>query len=79
MPAHLAWAIVSQQISTFAANKIYQEAIAPYCVEDCISLSFSGDWAILDWQFGDEEGFGWIEGEGTLSELVGLRQEILLT
>jgi hypothetical protein len=31
----------------------------------------------LDWQYGDEEGFGWIEGEGTLPELVELRQEIL--
>ena len=56
---------------------ISQEALAPYCVEGCISLSFSGDWAILDWQFADEEGFGWIEGEGSLCELVGLRQEIL--
>ncbi len=56
---------------------ISQEAIAPYCVEGCISLSFSGDWAILDWQFGNEEGFGWIEGEDTLCELIGLRQEIL--
>jgi hypothetical protein len=54
-----------------------QKALELYCIKDCISLSFSGDWAILDWQFSNEEGFGWIEGEETLDELVGLRQEIL--
>jgi hypothetical protein len=35
-------------------------------------------YAILDWEFSQEEGFDyWIEGEGILSQLVGLRQEIL--
>ena len=61
----------------FPKSLIDQEAIAPYCVKHCISLSFREDWAILDWQFGKEEGFGWIEEESILSELVGLRQEIL--
>ncbi|MGL5032459.1 MAG: hypothetical protein ACRC6M_01495, partial [Microcystaceae cyanobacterium] len=41
-------------------------------------LSFTGDWAILDWHFHQEDGFcGWIEGEGRLDDLVALRQEIL--
>jgi hypothetical protein len=68
----------TQQLAfRFPKSLIDRAAIAHYCIEDCISLSFSEDWAILDWQYGNEEGFGWIEGEGALSELVGLRQEIL--
>lgn len=68
----------TQQLTfRFPQSLISQTEIAPYCLEDCISLSWSGDWAILDWQFNTEEGLGWIEGEGTLSELLELRQEIL--
>jgi hypothetical protein len=62
----------------FPKSLIDQKAITPYCVENCISLSFVGNWAILDWEFSQEEGFDyWIEGEGILSELIELRQEIL--
>ncbi len=57
---------------------IDRAAIEPYCVENAISLTFIGDWAILDWQFYDDDGFGWIEEcENILADLVGLRQEIL--
>ncbi|MDY7015204.1 MAG: hypothetical protein SVX43_16730, partial [Cyanobacteriota bacterium] len=68
----------TQQLTfRFPKSLISQDAIAPYCLEYCISLSWIGEWAILDWEFDDEEGFEWIEEEGALSELVGLRQEIL--
>lgn len=53
------------------------ESIQRYCIEDCITLSVINDFAILDIQFNQEEGFGWIEGEGYVSSLVGLRNEIL--
>ncbi|MCA2552896.1 MAG: hypothetical protein IM466_03885 [Microcystis sp. M04BS1] len=66
-----------QLMFRFPKSLIDREAIEPYCVKYCISLSFSEDWAILDWKYGNEEGFGWIEGEDTLSELLELRQEIL--
>jgi hypothetical protein len=62
----------------FPKNLISAKAIAPYCLDNCIELSFVGDWAILNWQFGQEDGFnGWIEGEGTLDQLIELHQEIL--
>lgn len=67
-----------QLMFRFPKSLISQKAIEPYCIDNCISLSFVGDWAILDWEFSQEEGFDyWIEGEGILSELIGLRQEIL--
>ncbi|AFY89304.1 hypothetical protein [Chroococcidiopsis thermalis] len=69
----------TQQLAfRFPKALIDSNAIEPYCLEDCISLSYMGDYAILDWEFSQEEGFDyWIEGEGILSQLVGLRQEIL--
>jgi hypothetical protein len=69
----------TQQLAfRFPKALIASNAIEPYCLEDCISLSFVGDYAILDWEFSQEEGFDyWIEGEGILSQLIGLRQEIL--
>ena len=67
-----------QLMFRFPTSLIDREAIELYCIDDYISLSFVGDWAILDWEFSQEEGFDdWIEGEGILSELIGLRQEIL--
>jgi hypothetical protein len=54
------------------------KAIEPYCVEDAISLEFSGGWAILNWKFYNEDGFGWIEeDQNILADLARLRQEIL--
>jgi hypothetical protein len=67
-----------QLMFRFPKSLISQKAIEPCCIDNCISLSFVGDWAILDWEFSQEEGFDyWIKGEGILSELIGLRQEIL--
>ena len=67
-----------QLMFRFPTSLINREAIELYCIDNYISLSFVGDWAILDWEFSQEEGFNdWIEGEGILSELIGLRQEIL--
>ena len=67
-----------QLMFRFPTSLINREAIELYCIDNYISLSFAGDWSILDWEFSQEEGFNdWIEGEGILSELIGLRQEIL--
>jgi hypothetical protein len=54
------------------------KAIEPYCIEHAISLTFTGEWAILNWEFYTEDGFGWIQEEqNILADLAGLRQEIL--
>jgi hypothetical protein len=69
----------TQQLAfRFSKALIDRKAIEPYCVEDAISLEFSGAWAILNWKFYTEDGFGWIEEEqNILADLAGLRQEIL--
>jgi hypothetical protein len=69
----------TQQLAfRFPKALIDRKAIEPYCVEDSISLDFSGNWAILNWKFYNEDGFGWIEeGQNILADLAGLRQEIL--
>jgi hypothetical protein len=54
-----------QLMFRFPTSLIDREAIELYCIDDYISLSFVGDWAILDWEFSQEEGFNdWIEGQG---------------
>jgi hypothetical protein len=67
-----------QLMFRFPKDLISLKAIAPYCSYRFIDHSSIGDWVILNWEFSQEEGFyDWIEGEGTLSELVALRQELL--
>jgi hypothetical protein len=44
---------------------------------DAVTVSAVGEYAILNIQLHEEEGLGWIEGEGRLGSLVGLRDAIL--
>ncbi|MDY7078341.1 MAG: hypothetical protein SXV54_15600 [Chloroflexota bacterium] len=44
---------------------------------DIIQVDIQGEYAILDIQLNEENGLGWIEGEGWLGSLVGLRDAIL--
>jgi len=44
---------------------------------DAVNVYAEGEYAILDIQLHEEEGLGWIEGEGWLDSLVGLRDAIL--
>ena len=57
------------------------EGVRAYCqppiIEDYISCSTVGEYATLDIQFHDEEGDAWIEGEGWLPAMIGLRDDIL--
>ncbi|MEG4456038.1 hypothetical protein [Microcoleus sp. N9_A1] len=54
------------------------ELMRQYCVEDIVEVSEINNFVILEISINEEEGFdGWIEGEGNLSSLIGLRQEIL--
>ncbi|MEG5057356.1 hypothetical protein QUB60_21090 [Microcoleus sp. A2-C5] len=62
----------------FPKGLIDIELMQKYCVEDIVEVSEINDFVILEISINEEEGFdGWIEGEGNLSSLIGLRQEIL--
>ena len=53
------------------------EALEPYCFADQISVSVTPKHAIVTIEIQDEEGMGWVEGEGWLTSLVPLRQALL--
>jgi hypothetical protein len=66
-----------QLMFRFPKALIDLEQMQKYCIEDRIAVSEINNFVILDISINDEESFGWIEGEGNLSSLIGLRQEIL--
>jgi hypothetical protein len=53
------------------------EALAPYCFPDSISTSVTKNHVIVDMCINEETGGEWIEGEGWLSSLIPLRQDVL--
>ena len=53
------------------------EQMEPYCVKDWISYVTEGEYVILDILFYEEGGEFWVEGEGWLSSLVSLRDDIM--
>jgi hypothetical protein len=54
------------------------KALASYCYPELISTSVTKEHVILNIYFHEEEGGSWAEGEGWLSSLAMLRQDILL-
>jgi len=72
-----------QLMFRFPKELIDLEQVQQYAMEflsdfvSAISLQIEGDYAILDIQLGEEKGLGWIEGEGWLDSLIGLRDGIL--
>jgi len=61
----------------FPAGLLSRQAIEPYCVKDRITFKTIGGVDVLDMDLSEEEGGTWIEGEGSLSDLVPLRNDIL--
>lgn len=51
--------------------------IEPYCIPYAISYSIYEHSFILNLCINDEDGGGWVEGEGWLDDLLSVRQEIL--
>ncbi|MBE9123268.1 hypothetical protein IQ269_21330 [Tychonema sp. LEGE 07199] len=67
-----------QLMFRFPKGLIDLELMRQYCIEDIVEVSEINNFVILEISINEEEGFdGWIEGEGSLSSLIGLRQEIL--
>jgi len=66
-------------IFKFPKELIPAVKIKPYCIEYGLALSLKSNYYLLDFIFEDEEGGGgrWIEGEGWLSSLIQLRDDIL--
>lgn len=56
---------------------IEQSKIESYCIPRVISYSIHANSLILDFCICDEEGGGWIEGDGLLDDLIPIRHELL--
>lgn len=67
-----------QLVFRFPQNTLNPTELKAYLAFDEMSLESSGDYLILNIDFNPEEGDGeWIEGEGILSGLISLRNDIL--
>ncbi len=66
-----------QLMFRFPKSLVGLKHVQPYSVEDIISFTATGQYAILNIEFHDEEGGSWVEGEGTLDSFVELRSDIL--
>jgi hypothetical protein len=66
-----------QLVFRLPRSVIDSEMIEPYCLEDTLSAYVTKDHVILDISLFEEEGYGWVEGEGWLHSLALLRQDIL--
>ena len=56
---------------------IEQSKIESYCIPGVISYSIHANSLIIDFCICDEEGGGWIEGDGVLYDLIPIRHELL--
>lgn len=61
----------------FPSGLVSRDMIEPHCVQDRITFRTVNAFDILDMDLSEEEGGGWIEGEGSLSGLIPLRNDIL--
>lgn len=61
----------------FPAGLISRETIEPYCVQDHITFETINTFDVLDMDLSEEEGGDWIEGEGSLSGLISLRNTLI--
>lgn len=61
----------------FPSGLVSRDMIEPHCVQDRIAFKTVNGFDILDMDLSEEEGGGWIEGEGSQSGLIPLRNDIL--
>jgi len=67
----------SRLLFRFPRSVMDVETFQPYCHDDSISVLTKGDYIIFDMSLYEEEPYGWVEGEGWLSPMMELRQDIL--
>lgn len=61
----------------FPKGLLDEDVIAPYCVEPFITFETAGRYQVLDLDFGEEDGEGWMEVEAGLSIFIRLRADLL--
>lgn len=66
-----------QLMFRFPKSLLNLDLLKAYCLEDYLEIIEKGNYVILNIHYQDEDGFGWIEGEGYLDTLIRFRQDIL--
>ena len=66
-----------QLMFRFPQSALDAEALVPYCLGDFITTSVSGEYLIVNVDFGEDEIGDWIEDEVYLSSLIRLRDDLL--
>jgi hypothetical protein len=66
----------------FPKSAITREAIQPYLHggerhEDTLTVKEIDNRCIVWWERNEEGGWGWTEGEGTIDQLIGIREELM--
>ena len=66
----------------FPADCLKPELLHPYLQEgerygDTLTASQDDGRCIVWWEWNDERGFGWTDGEGIINQLVGIREEMM--
>lgn len=62
----------------FPRHLIDVKQMEPYCVEEYITCEIINDYVVLEMQWNVEDGYyDWVDGEGYLDGLIGLRDDIL--
>ncbi len=65
-------------ILKFPKELVDYEVLKEYCTAgNAISLAVREECVLLEMFFEDEDCYGWVDGEGYLSSLIGLREDIL--
>jgi len=58
------------------ARLLARAAAAPFCVGDSVNVSERKGRLVLSFVSEDEDGDGWVDGEGQLSSIIGVRAEL---
>jgi len=64
-------------IFRFPQGLLDENAVNAYCVPDHISFETFGNYQVLDLELHDEEGLGWVETNGILSNFTRLRDDLI--
>lgn len=60
----------------YPTQAIEREKLKKYCIKQVISCQAQGDFVVLNMAINNEDGFGWIEGEGLLAAFLPLYEEL---
>jgi hypothetical protein len=66
-----------QLMFRFPKSLLNLDLLKSYCLEDSVEIIEKENYIILNLRYQDEDGFGWIEGDGYLDKFIRFRQDIL--